>query len=81
MYSISNCSFPESLNTNKFLFSLIDLENLDVGGRIILKWIISCKEIFIKLGILTLYSQYIFSTLTFVVKHKDLFTIILNCMK
>jgi hypothetical protein len=33
----------------------------------------SCKELFSKLGILTLYSQYIFSTLVFVIKHKDLF--------
>jgi hypothetical protein len=32
----------------------------------------SCRELFKKLGILTLYSQYIFSTLMFVVKHKDL---------
>jgi hypothetical protein len=30
---------------------------------------------FSKLGILTFYSQYIFSTLIFVVKHKDIFTI------
>ena len=35
----------------------------------------SCREMFSKLGILTLYSQYIFSTLMFVVKHKDIFTI------
>jgi hypothetical protein len=35
----------------------------------------SCKEIFSKLGIVTLYSQYIFTILMFVVKHKDLFTI------
>jgi hypothetical protein len=35
----------------------------------------SCKEMSGKLGILTLYSQYIFSILMFVVKHKDLFTI------
>jgi hypothetical protein len=33
----------------------------------------SCRELFKKLGILTLYSQFIFSTLMFVVKHKDLF--------
>ena len=33
----------------------------------------SCRAMFSKLGILTLYSQYIFSTL-FVVKHKDTFT-------
>jgi hypothetical protein len=33
----------------------------------------SCRELFKKLGMLTLYSQYIFSTLMFVVKHKDLF--------
>ena len=32
-----------------------------------------CREIFRKLGILTLYSQYIFSTLIFVVKYKDMF--------
>jgi hypothetical protein len=32
----------------------------------------SCKELFKKLGILTLYSQYIFSTLMFVVKYKYL---------
>jgi hypothetical protein len=30
---------------------------------------------FSKLGILTLYSQYIFSILMFVVKHKDIFKI------
>jgi hypothetical protein len=35
----------------------------------------SCREMFSKLGILTLYSQYIFSILMFVVKHKDIFTI------
>jgi hypothetical protein len=35
----------------------------------------SCKEMFSKLGVLTLYSQYIFSILMFVVKNKDLFTI------
>jgi hypothetical protein len=35
----------------------------------------SCKEMFSKLRILTLYSQYIFSIPMFVVKHKDLFTI------
>jgi hypothetical protein len=34
----------------------------------------SCRAMFSKLGILTLYSQYIFSTLMFVVKHKDIFT-------
>ena len=34
----------------------------------------SCRTMFSKLGILTLYSQHIFSTLTFVVKHKDIFT-------
>jgi hypothetical protein len=34
----------------------------------------SCREMFSKLGILAIYSQYIFSTL-FVVKHKDIFTI------
>jgi hypothetical protein len=32
----------------------------------------SCKELFGELGILTLYSQYIVSTLVFVVKHKHL---------
>jgi hypothetical protein len=35
----------------------------------------SCREMLSKLGILTLYSQYIFSTLMFVVKHKDIFII------
>jgi hypothetical protein len=35
----------------------------------------SCKELFSRLGILTLYPQYIFSTLMFVIKHKDTFTI------
>jgi hypothetical protein len=35
----------------------------------------SCKELFSKLGTLTLYSQCIFSTLVFVVKHKDLFAL------
>jgi hypothetical protein len=35
----------------------------------------SCRELFKKLGILTLYSHYIFSTLMFVVKHKDLFKV------
>jgi hypothetical protein len=35
----------------------------------------SYMEMFSKLGILTSYSQYLFSTLTFVVKHKDIFTI------
>jgi hypothetical protein len=35
----------------------------------------SCRELFKKLGILTLNSQYIFSTLMFVVKHKDLFKV------
>ena len=34
----------------------------------------SCQTMFSKLGILTLYSQYIFSALIFVVKHKDIFT-------
>jgi hypothetical protein len=34
-----------------------------------------CKELFSKFGILTLYSQYIFSTLVFVIKHKDLFAL------
>jgi hypothetical protein len=35
----------------------------------------SYKELFIKLGILILYFQYMFSILMFVVKHKNLFTI------
>jgi hypothetical protein len=35
----------------------------------------SCRELFKKLRILTLYSKYIFSTLMFVVKHKDLFKV------
>jgi hypothetical protein len=35
----------------------------------------SCKELFSKLGILILNSQYIFSVLIFVVKRKDLFTL------
>jgi hypothetical protein len=35
----------------------------------------SRREMFSKLGILPLYSQYIFSTLMFIVKHKDIFTI------
>jgi hypothetical protein len=34
----------------------------------------SCTEMFSKLGILTLYS-HIFSTLMFVVRHKDIFTV------
>ena len=34
----------------------------------------SCRTMFSKLGILTLYYQYIFSTLMFVVKHKVIFT-------
>jgi len=34
----------------------------------------SCHALFSKLGILTLFSQYIFSILMFVVKHKDIFT-------
>ena len=34
----------------------------------------SCQTMFSKLRILTLYSQYIFSTLMFVVKHKDIIT-------
>jgi len=34
----------------------------------------SCRPMFSKLGILTLYSQYIFSILMFAVKHKDIFT-------
>jgi hypothetical protein len=35
----------------------------------------SRKELFNNLGILTLYSQYIFPILMFVVKHKDLFAL------
>jgi hypothetical protein len=35
----------------------------------------SCRKLFKKLGILTLYSQYIFSTFMYVVKHKDLFKV------
>jgi hypothetical protein len=35
----------------------------------------SCIEMFRKLGILTLYMQYILSTVMFVVKYKDIFTI------
>jgi hypothetical protein len=35
----------------------------------------SCRELFKKLGILTLYSEYIFSILMFVVKHNDLFKV------
>jgi hypothetical protein len=35
----------------------------------------SCKEIFSKQGMLTLYCQLIFSILMFVIKPKDLFTI------
>jgi hypothetical protein len=34
----------------------------------------SCWAMFSKVGILTLYSQYIFSILMFVVKHEDIFT-------
>ena len=34
-----------------------------------------CWEMFSRLGILTLYSQYIFSTLMFVIRHKDMFTV------
>ena len=34
----------------------------------------SCRAMFSKLGILTLYSQYIFSILMFIVKHKNIFT-------
>jgi hypothetical protein len=33
----------------------------------------SYRELFKRLGVLTLYSQYIYSTLMFVVRHKDLF--------
>jgi hypothetical protein len=35
----------------------------------------SCKELFSKIGILILYSQYMFSILMFVVKNKDSFTL------
>jgi hypothetical protein len=42
---------------------------------------VSCREIFSKLGILTFYSQYIFSTLMFVVKHKDIFTVNIELYK
>jgi hypothetical protein len=35
----------------------------------------SCRELFKRLGILTLSSQYIYSTLMFVVKHKDIFKV------
>jgi hypothetical protein len=35
----------------------------------------SCREMFSKLGILTLCSQYIFSTLMFVIRRKDIFTV------
>jgi hypothetical protein len=35
----------------------------------------SCKGLFKRLGILTLYSQYIYSTLMFAVKHKDIFKV------
>jgi len=35
----------------------------------------SCRPMFSKLGIFTFYSQYIFSILTFVVKHEDIFTL------
>jgi hypothetical protein len=41
----------------------------------------SCKEMFSKLGILILDSQYIFSIIMFVVKHKDLFTINMDLHK
>jgi len=34
----------------------------------------SCRAMFSTLGILTFYSQYIFSILMFIVKHKDIFT-------
>ena len=34
----------------------------------------SCHTMFSKLGILTFYFQYIFSTLMFVVKHQDIYT-------
>ena len=34
----------------------------------------SCRTMFRRLGILTFYSQYIFSTIMFVVKNKEIFT-------
>ena len=34
----------------------------------------SCRTIFHRLGILTLYCQYIFSTIMFVVKNREIFT-------
>ena len=34
-----------------------------------------CREMFSKLGNLTLYSQYIFSPLTFVIRHKEIYTV------
>jgi hypothetical protein len=34
----------------------------------------SCRDMFKELGILTLYSQYIYSILMFVVGHRDIFT-------
>jgi hypothetical protein len=52
-----------------------------VTQKLIIKTIIkakpkdSCKKMFSKLVILTLYSQYILSTLMFVVKYKNIFTI------
>jgi hypothetical protein len=36
---------------------------------------VSHKEFFSKFGILTLYSQYIFSTIVFVAKHKESFAL------
>ena len=35
----------------------------------------SCRDMFKELGILTLYSQYIYSILMFVVKNKEIFTV------
>ena len=33
-----------------------------------------CREMFCKLGILTLHSQYIYSTLMLIVKHRHIYT-------
>src|SRR5215510_574842 len=41
----------------------------------------SCREMFSKLGILTLYSQYIFSTLMFVITHEEIFTVDIELQK
>ena len=35
----------------------------------------SCREMFSRRGIVTVHSQYIFSTLIFVIRHKDIFTV------